>query len=444
MTYREALKYLDSFINFEKSDGYNYKTSFKLERMKRFAALLGDPQESVRSIHIAGSKGKGSTASYIHSILGAAGFKTGLYTSPHLVSFRERIRIGCELISEEDLSRILAKIKGTIGSRMKDEMPTFFEIYTAIAYLYFKEKRIDFAVYEVGLGGRLDATNLVEPLVSAITPLSYEHTDKLGDTLEEIAAEKCGIIKRGSVCVSAPQEEKALKVIEDTCRSKEIRLILIGRDIKFKELASDENSNRFSVSGWFGEYKDLKTSLIGSHQIVNAATAIGVIEALKARDVAVPEEAIRFGIRDARWPGRLEVINRKPFVLLDGAHNRASAKILVNAIKNVFKYKKLILVFGVSKDKDVKGMLEELLPICDSIVLTRSKVLNRALEPANIKEEILSIRDSAKEIILEPDTGEALSASLSMASPEDLILVTGSLFIVGEVKEHYQKCANTV
>ena len=444
MTYREALKYLDSFINFEKSDGYNYKTSFKLERMKRLAALLGNPQRSISSIHIAGSKGKGSTASYVHSILGSAGFKTGLYTSPHLVSFRERIRIGNELISEGDLARIMGQIKIAIESSMESERPTFFEIYTALAYVYFKDKGVDFAVYEVGIGGRLDATNLVEPLVSAITPLSYEHTDKLGNTLEEIAMEKCGIIKRGSICVSAPQEKPVLNVIEGVCKDKKVRLILVGRDIKFKELASDENSNTFSVSGPSREYKGLKTSLIGPHQMVNAATAIGIIEALGLQNVAVPDAAVQNGIRDARWPGRLEVVGRKPFVLLDGAHNKASARILAEAVKKIFKYKRLILVLGVSKDKDVKGVLGELLPESGAVILTKSKVLNRALDPMMIKEEILNMRHSVKEIILTCDTDEALNRALSIASPEDLVLITGSLFIVGEVKEHYSKCMNTV
>jgi dihydrofolate synthase/folylpolyglutamate synthase len=444
MTYQEALKYLDSFINFEKLDRYNYKNSFKLERMKRLAALLGDPQKSVRSIHIAGSKGKGSTASYVQSMLMAAGFKTGLYTSPHLISFRERIRVDNELISEEGIARILGRVKEIVETSMKEERPTFFEIYTALAYIYFKEKNVDFAVYEVGLGGRLDATNLIEPLVSAITPISYEHTDKLGNTLEEIAAEKCGIIKRGSICVSAPQESLALKTIEDICRDREARLILVGRDIKFKESASDENSNIFDLSGLFKERKGLKTSLIGSHQVINAAVAIGIIEAFGIKGIAISEKAIRDGIRDSKWPGRLEVVGKKPFVLLDGAHNRASAGTLIAAVKKIFKYKRLILVLGVSKDKDVRGMLAELLPAASKIVLTKSKVANRALDPSKMREEISAMGHDAKDVVLTSDTGEALDRALSMADSEDLVLITGSLFIVGEIKEHYQRCANII
>lgn len=437
MTYREALKYLDSFVNFEKVESYGYKASFKLDRMRRFVSLLGDPQKHTRSIHVAGSKGKGSTAVYVYSVLRQAGFNVGLYTSPHLITFRERIRINDELIGEEDLGRILGDIKETIVSHMKDEMPTFFEVYTAIAYTYFKEKNVDFAVYEVGLGGRLDATNVIEPLACAITPLSYEHTDKLGHTLREIASEKCGIIKSGSMCVSAPQEKEALQVIEDTCRVSNSRLILVGRDIKFEEVQSSDEKEVFNVFGLFGEYPMLISKLIGSHQMINASVAIGVVEVLKLGGINIPADAIRNGIENARWEGRLEIINRRPFIVLDGAQNRESAKTLVSAIKKVFKYKKLILVFGVSKDKNVRGMLEEMLPICDSIVLTKSKVLNRALEPAKIKEEILNTEHTIKDIVLTHNTEEALSRALSIASPEDLVLITGSLFIVGEVKEHY-------
>jgi dihydrofolate synthase/folylpolyglutamate synthase len=444
MTYREALDYLDSFINFEKSDGYDYRASFKLERMKRLAALLGNPQNYTRSIHIAGSKGKGSTASYVHSILVSTGFRTGLYTSPHLVSFCERIRVGYDLIGEEDLARIMGRIKTAVESSMKDNRPTFFEIYTALAFSYFKEKKVDFAVYEVGLGGRLDATNIIKPLVCAITPLSYEHTDKLGNTLTEIAVEKCGIIKNNAICVSAPQEDEALKVIEDICAQRNSSLILAGRDIRFKELESGERASIFDVRGMTKEYTRLETSLIGSHQMINAVTAIGVIEALRMRNVVVPDEAVRDGIMRARWPGRLEVIGRRPFVILDGAHNRASGRILIEAVKKIFKYGKLILVLGVSKDKDVKGILGELLPEAGPVILTKSKVLNRALEPARIKEDILATGRGPEDVIITHNTEEALDKALAMAGHEDLVLITGSLYIVGEVKEHYQGCVNTI
>jgi len=442
MTYKEALAYLESFINYEKIDGYNYRSSLKLERMKRFVSLLGDPQKYIRPVHIAGTKGKGSTASYVHSILTKAGFRTGLYTSPHLTDFRERIRIGNELISEKDLSSILAKIKKVIERSMKDDRPSFFEIYTTIAYLYFKEKKCDFAVYEVGLGGRLDATNVIEPLVSVITPLSYEHMDKLGFTLAQIAAEKCGIIKKNSICISAPQEKEALKVIEETCGKENSRLFLVGKDITFEEAHSDESEQVFNIRGMSNEYPMLKSHLVGHYQIMNAATAVGVIEALKLRGIFIPMRAVREGIECARWEGRLEVVNKKPYVVLDGAQNKASAGALAAAVKKIFKYKKLILILGVSKDKDINGILEELMPISDSIVLTRSSVTERAMDTERIKEAAGKMRSGYNNILMTSDVNGALKNTLLTAGKEDLILITGSLFVVGDAKAYFVgKCS---
>lgn len=437
MTYPEALQYLDSFINYEKIGGYNYRSSLKLDRMRRLASLLGDPQNHTKSVHIAGTKGKGSTAAYIHSILKNSGFKAGLYTSPHLIDFRERIKIDDRLISERELSSILSGIRDVVEGSMAGDRPSFFEVYTALAYVYFKEQKCDFAVYEVGLGGRLDATNIVDPLVCAITPLSYEHTDKLGDRLSQIAAEKCGIIKEGSVCVSAPQEAEALKVIEDTCRAMSSRLILVGRDIKFKEVSFSEAGQVFNVSGISGEYTALRSRLIGAHQIMNAATAIGAVEALVMCGVKLLPDAVRQGIEEARWPGRLEIALKDPYIVLDGAQNEASAHVLADAVKKIFKYRRLVLVLGVSKDKDIKGILKMLTPISDSIILTRSKLVSRAMEPERIKEYI-----APGSAALTSSVEEAVDKAVSIAGKDDMILVTGSLFVVGEASAYLVKRAD--
>ena len=431
MTYEESLRYLDSFVNYERRSGYDYKESFRLDRMRRLASGLGNPQKDFKSIHIAGTKGKGSTSAITHAILKEAGYRTGLYTSPHLSSFRERIRIDDELISEEDVSRILSRIKDAVDS-MKDDLPTFFEVYTALAYLYFKERSVDFAVFEVGLGGRLDATNILEPLVSVITPISYEHTDKLGNTLTEIATEKAGIVKANSVCVVAPQEEESLKAIVGICSQRRAKAILVGKDIKFKEITFTDSREIFTVSGMLGDYPRLEMSLLGAHQIVNAATAIGTIEALHFSGFDIDREAVKKGVRGAKWPGRLEVVSRRPYMILDGAQNRASAGALSRAIKRAFKYRKLILVLGVSSDKDIKGILDELLPIADTVILTKAKVPDRAAAPERL-EELITSRDKA--IFLTQDVGDALVKARSNACAEDLILVTGSLFVVGETRQ---------
>ncbi|MFH1190242.1 MAG: folylpolyglutamate synthase/dihydrofolate synthase family protein [Candidatus Omnitrophota bacterium] len=432
MTYQEALRYLDRFVNYEKKDISGPGISFKLDRMKRLCSLLGDPQKEVRAVHVAGTKGKGSTSAMIQSILKSSGFKTGLYTSPHLVSFRERIRIGDELIPEADVGDILDEIKPAVDAMGGDE-PSFFEIYTALAFLYFRTKGADFAVYEAGLGGRLDATNVVDPLVNVITPISYDHTAILGDTLEKIAHEKAGIIKSGDICVSAPQDPRALRAIAKACKEKDAELILVGRDIKYDEESADDEREVFSVTGLFGKYESLHMKLLGSHQVMNAATAIGAVEAMRLSGVSVGSGAVRRGIGSAVWPGRLEVVRkRSPRIILDGAQNAASADALQRSIRKLFKYGKLILVLGVSKDKDIKGILKELVPISDLIILTRSEIVERAMDPEAIRA---LITPKSKAVAVTQDVGDALALGLSKAGRSDLVLVTGSLFIVGQARK---------
>jgi dihydrofolate synthase/folylpolyglutamate synthase len=362
--------------------------------------------------------------------LTAAGYRTGLYTSPHLVSFRERIRIGDDLISEEEIAALTGRLKTAIDA-MAPSLPTFFEAYTALAFMYFSLRKADFAVYETGLGGRLDATNILSPLVSVITPISFDHTDLLGSTLAGIAVEKAGIIKEGSVCVSAPQEEEALGVIEKACLERGANLVLVGREIVFDKVKTDDEGGAFDLKGLFGEYTDLRIRLMGSHQIVNAATAVGAVEAMRFSGTSVGSEAVKRGLASTRWPGRCELIKGSPRVLLDGAQNEASARALASTVKRLIKYRKLILVLGVSKDKDVKGILKHLVPISDIIVLTRSNVADRALEPAAIRD---MIKPKEKAAAITDGVGPALKEAFSRAAPQDLVLVTGSLFVVGEAR----------
>jgi dihydrofolate synthase/folylpolyglutamate synthase len=296
--------------------------------------------------------------------------------------------------------------------------------------MYFERNNADLAVYEVGLGGRLDATNIIKPLVCAITPISYEHTHLLGDTLGRIAFEKAGIIKSGVTCVSAPQEEDALCSIRKACEDKNAKLVLVGDDIKFKEIRAGDDREVFDVTTKIDKYLKLETSILGHHQMVNAAAAIGVVEALRPHGYIIDQKDIRIGVKNAKWSGRLEVIQRHPYVILDGAHNSASADTLASAVRKGFKYSRLRLVLGVSKDKDVKGILEALIPISDLTVITKSKIAERAFHPEKIKEMIAD-----KEAVTTSNVKEALNHAIKNSDPDDLILVTGSLFVVGEARE---------
>ena len=438
MTYKDAITYLESFIDYEQLASFDYGRSLRLDRMQQFADLLGNPHRALRCIHITGTKGKGSTAAMVAAILKEAGFRVGLYTSPHLVSFRERIRINDEWISEEELCGTLERIRPIIDDIDKagDLYPTFFEVYTALAFSYFKEKAVDFTVLEVGMGGRLDATNIIErPLCCGITQISYEHTQRLGNTLREIATEKAGIIKENTVCVSSLQEEPVRAVLEAACSRERARYYEVGKDLYLREeqLSGRAGSGRsFSVWGIFGEYPMLEVGLLGDHQFMNAATAIGLVESLRFYDIIIKSDAIRAGLRNVQWSGRLQVIQRNPTVVVDGAQNRASARALKEAIQKHFRFNRVVLVLGISKDKDIPGICEELEPISDVILLTRAKV-PRAEEPAALKRYI------KKEALVTCGVDEALGKAEALAAPNDVIVVTGSLYVVGEAIQVCQR-----
>ncbi len=413
MQYSNTLDYIHSFIDFEKIPQYSYASSFRLERMQAFLEELSNPHKTLKAIHIAGSKGKGSTCAIIASILREAGYTVGLYTSPHLLDTRERIRVlikGSRLkaeglrnlegaIEEQEFIGLIEKIKPA-AEKFRDHKElgklSFFEILTACAFLYFKEKKVDFAVLETGLGGRLDATNVTEPLVCGITNISLEHVDKLGNSLEEIACEKAGIIKPQATVFCAPQDERVIRVIKDACRERNAKLYETSRDIG-----------------------DLEINLLGVHQCENAALATAI-----SKHINVKEEAIRRGLKNVSWPGRLQVIQKEPYLVLDGAQNMVSIKIVLSTIKQVFSYKRLICIFGVSSDKDIKGMSAELDNTVDTAILTRSSS-ERAKAPIELKENFYNTN-----IELTGNVEEALRMSLEIASKEDLILVTGSLYVV--------------
>jgi len=441
MTYPAVNKYLNSLANYEKNTNYSYKETLKLRRIRDFLAIIGNPQQSLRIIHVAGTKGKGSTSVFVAYILRAAGFSVGLYTSPHLSDFRERIRIlrpfvasGNRkakdfegMISKKALVHLAEELKLKIQkyNRYSKHGPlSFFEVYTAIAFLYFKRQQIDFVVLETGMGGRLDATNAADSLVCGITPLSFEHVQKLGNTLAKIAKEKVGIIKqKGAIVISALQVKEAEKIIHDRCKKFKARFYEVGKQIKY-----DKSKQGLTIQGLKNNYRNLRLGLLGEHQAANAALAVGLVEGLSFYGINLKAAAIRRGLSRAVWPGRCEVIQKNPLIILDGAQNVASAQVLKKAVEDNFKYRKLILVLGISSDKDIRGICQELGSLADEIILTRAET-PRATAPVELAGYF------KRKLHLTQSVKEAKLLAGSLAGKKDLILVTGSLFVVGEFRD---------
>lgn len=433
MTYQDTLKYLDSLVNYERTNDFDYRKSLKLERMRSFSRRLGNPHEGIKAVHIAGTKGKGSVSSFVNSILMEAGYKVGLYTSPHLVSFRERMRIDGQPIREEGVVRLIEKAMPHIEAMAKEnDAPTYFEICTMMAFLYFKENKVDFMVLEVGMGGRLDSTNIAEPLVSVITPVSYDHVKHLGPTIEDIAFEKCGIIKNNSVLISAPQDPEALAVIKRVAAESNAKFYLTGRDSFCEKLFFNLERQSFNLITRCGEYPHLEIRLLGDFQIENAATAVLTAEGLRHYEIFVDKSAVSGGLRNARWPGRFEILRKRPLIIADGAQNGRSASVLKKAVKDNLSYKKLFLILGVMGDKDIDGICKELSHITDYVITTRAKS-DRACPSELLKEKMLRYKNMKADTT--ESVAEAVSRSISLAGEEDLILITGSLYVVGEALE---------
>lgn len=432
MEYADALQFLESFVNHEAEKTSDYPQAFKLDRMRALARELGNPQNAYECILIAGSKGKGSTAAFLSSILRMENLRVGLYTSPHLVDLRERIRLNGMLISEQrfsELTRKLSKILDT--SVWRRDPPTYFELVTSIAFSHFKEMKAHVAVLEVGLGGLYDSTNIAQARVAGITPISLEHTDKLGKTVKKIAVQKCGILKGREIVVSAPQTEDAQGVIEKVAEDKEAELFTVGKELEVLERVYTDTTQKFDLKTPFGNFFDLEIGLLGRHQIQNAAAAVGLAKAFEKKTRAkISEIAVRQGLAAAEWPGRMEKVGDDPKVILDGAHNVDSVKKLFLALKRHFSFQRLIVVFAVSEDKDWKGMLGEIFSETEYVIFTRTKN-PRAADPRVLAE---AARSLGKNVSVEMSAAAALDEARKMASKEDLILVMGSLFLIGELK----------
>jgi dihydrofolate synthase/folylpolyglutamate synthase len=429
MNYAAALHFLLDRTDYERYPGFNYASRFDLRRTEELLQRLGNPHLSAKSVHIAGSKGKGSTSAMIAAGLQAAGYKTGLYTSPHLVTLRERIQVDGRPIHKRELESVVSRMRPHVEAVDLDktygELSTF-ELLTAAAFLHFHHKKVHYQVLETGLGGRLDATNVVMPEVCIITSISYDHTEVLGDTLAKIAAEKAGIIKSGRIVVSSPQAEEAAAVIRETSIKKGARLISLGSDITWRKLSSNLSGQSLEVKGLKGTYR-FTIPLLGAHQLQNAAAAVTALEAL-----GLPQKSIEAGMANTSWPGRLQILRRRPLLVIDGAHNRDSASKLKQALQEYFHFDNLILIIGTSADKDVSGIIEELAPLANTVIVTRSRH-PRASNPEALAGEFARVGVKAK---IAEDVARAIRDAQLRAGKGDLICATGSLFLVAEVIEY--------
>lgn len=427
--YNLALDYLYSFVDYSlKHSSELAKADFNLDRMRALLVELGNPETKYPIIHVAGTKGKGSVCALAASGLRAAGYRVGLYTSPHLLDYSERIQINGQPVSHQELTELVEQVRFVVARVPK---LTTFEITTAIGFLYFAQRKADAAVIEVGLGGRLDATNVVKPKVSVITSLSYDHMAVLGDTLAKIAGEKAGIIKEGVPVVSAPQKDEALEVLVRIARERNAPLTLVGREVTFKPLSHSLDGQSLMVSG--GE-SDLKFSipLLGLHQLVNAATAYA---ALKVSGLEMRDEAIQRGFPEAKWPGRFEILRREPPVVIDSAHNRDSAQRLYQTLKEYFPTWPTIMVFCALEDKDISGILTELKPCLELVIATHADH-PRAPSAEWIAQQVKQV-GIPTETVVHPTS--ALEKALKLAGNRALVLAAGSVAFAGEIRAAWQK-----
>ena len=425
--FQQALDFIYSFIDYERQRDPHVKTNWDLRRVELLLRRLGNPHLKAKTVHIAGSKGKGSVAAMTASVLTKAGYITGLYTSPHLHFYNERIRVNNRLISNDEIAKLVAEVRPEIEA-INDEAAygklTTFEVTTVLGFSYFAHKKVDFQVIEVGLGGRLDATNVVKPDVCVITPISYEHTDMLGNTLTAIASEKAGIIKEGSIAVSSPQTDEADTAIAEACQQRGVKLIRVGKEVTYKGTKFSDSEQSLVVNGRLHNYK-FTIPLLGQYQLDNAATAIAALEVLLEKGNKIHSRNIVHGMKEVNWEGRLQVISRHPLMIVDGAHNKDSAQKLRQALEQYFKFEKAILIIGMSSDKDLAGIVNELAQAFPQVIVTRSRH-PRAMATTHIAAEF---RKHGIEAQQTDDISDALPLALKLAGEKDMICVTGSLFI---------------
>jgi dihydrofolate synthase/folylpolyglutamate synthase len=424
MTYSSAVAYLYRL--------QKHGIKLGLETMTALMGRLGMPQTRYRTLHIAGTNGKGSTAAMTAAVLQAAGYRVGLYTSPHLVEFQERIRVNGEMITESQVARLTEQLQTLC---QPDLLPTFFEFTTAMALQHFADSAVEVAVLEVGLGGRFDATNMVTPMACAVTTISLDHQEYLGTTLSSIAFEKAGIFKQGVPVVLGRLEDDAWRTIEQVARKRQAPVFRLNEDFR----TEGEWPAQFSYRGVGVQYDGLTCALEGRHQLDNAACALALLGAAAPQGIAVTTEAVRQGLREVNWAGRLEVVDRRPTILLDGAHNPAAATVLAEYLTRSDRShpsRPVVLVLGMMRDKDHRGFVEPLRGLVDEVVLTQADLPRSA----TAQELRASIEGLLPDPHVLPSLSEAMALARQLATPDGLVCVTGSLMLVGECKAWFRGC----
>lgn len=445
MTYPEAQHFWFGRINYEQRSPK--ASDLNLDRMRALLSLLGNPHQQLRIVHVAGSKGKGSTAAMVASVLRAAGYRTGLFTSPHLVEVEERIQVDGQPISGEELARLTTEVAAAV--QVVDAMMpggpgvTFFEVATALGFLHFRRRRVDVAVVEVGFGGRFDSTNVCQPLLAIITTISFDHTQQLGNTLGSIAREKAGIIKPGRPVVSGVRAVEGRQVIEAIAQQRGSPLCQLDVDFRYETeagcvTADVEQWPRVQVRTKRGSWPVMNLPLFGDHQAANAAVVVAAVEILRGGGLPIADAAVTEGLARVHWPARLEVVGRRPLIVLDCAHNLASAQALIDTLQTSFPLAaptaRRLLLFAGSRDKDLGGMLHLLAPHFDHLYLT-----NFANNPRGVKPQKLAALlppRASDSFTLSEDSVQALQQARAAAQPQDLLCVTGSVFLAGELRPH--------
>jgi dihydrofolate synthase/folylpolyglutamate synthase len=399
-----------------------------LETIQGILRTLGNPQDGYRVVHVAGTNGKGSVASALASILIASGYRVGLYTSPHLVRFNERICIDNQPIQDGDVIRAYEAVRQAPDG---DREPTFFEFATAMALYEFGRQRVDWAVAETGMGGRLDATNVVQPSLTVITNISVEHTEYLGETIPQIAGEKAGIIKAGVPVVTGVEQDDAAAVIAETAAENAAAMYRLNTDFHVVPSAGGE----FTYTGMDHSWSGMRTGLAGRYQLDNAAMVLAGCELLQRSGTKLPMPAIRNGLAQNKWPGRLEIVSTSPYIIIDGAHNLAAARSLATFLEEAMGDRDVTLIAGILDDKPYRGILETLLPKCRKAILTSPKIY-RALPAEALRR---AAGDLVADMTVIPDVADAVRHAMETAAEKDAICIAGSLYVVGEAKAYLEK-----